>query len=54
MRNCHEEPLGEVEGVLPGETALARAAHESLAGDRGGLGVMGVRIGTPHVGRFGA
>jgi manganese transport protein len=32
-----EETIRGVEGVLPGESATARAAHESLKGDRRGL-----------------
>ena len=37
MKERHEDLLKEIEGVLPGETATARAAHESLKGDRRGL-----------------
>jgi manganese transport protein len=37
VRDRHEELLEEIEGVLPGETATARAAHESLKGDRRGI-----------------
>src|SRR5919107_1740227 len=37
MKDRHEDLLEEIEGVLPGETATARAAHESLKGDRRGL-----------------
>src|SRR5215208_6223235 len=32
-----EETIKAVEGVLPGESATARAAHESLKGDRRGI-----------------
>jgi manganese transport protein len=32
-----EDQIAEIEGVLPGETATARAAHQSLKGDRRGL-----------------
>jgi manganese transport protein len=32
-----ENQIAEIEGVLPGETATARAAHQSLKGDRRGL-----------------
>ena len=37
MKDLHEDHFEEIEGVLPGETATARAAHESLKGDRRGL-----------------
>ena len=37
MKDRHEDLLEEIEGVLPGETATARAAHESLKGERRGL-----------------
>lgn len=37
MRDRSEEFIKGVEGVLPGETATARAAHASLKGDRRGL-----------------
>ena len=35
--NGEEEYVAGVEGVLPGETATARAAHASLKGDRRGI-----------------
>ena len=37
MKERSAEIIDGVEGVLPGETATARAAHESLKGDRRGL-----------------
>jgi manganese transport protein len=37
MRERKEEVIRGVEGVLPGESATARAAHESLKGNRRGL-----------------
>jgi manganese transport protein len=37
-RNGGEKSIAGVEGVLPGETATARAAHASLEGKRRGLG----------------
>jgi manganese transport protein len=37
VKDRHEDPFEEIEGVLPGETATARAAHESLKGDRRGF-----------------
>src|SRR5215211_5989341 len=36
--NGGDKVAAGVEGVLPGETATARAAHASLAGERRGLG----------------
>jgi hypothetical protein len=33
-RKGGDEVVAGVEGVLPGETATARAAHASLAGER--------------------
>src|SRR5215204_1780361 len=37
MSGRADEVLRGVEGVLPGESATARAAHESLKGDRRGI-----------------
>lgn len=37
VKERSDEFIEGVEGVLPGETATARAAHESLKGDRRGL-----------------
>ena len=37
LRNGNGELVAGVEGVLPGETATARAAHASLKGERRGL-----------------
>jgi manganese transport protein len=37
VKDRHEDLFEEIEGVLPGETATARAAHESLKGDRRGF-----------------
>src|SRR5918996_1588487 len=37
MSGRADEVIGGVEGVLPGESATARAAHESLKGDRRGI-----------------
>src|SRR5215212_5411728 len=36
-RNGDDELVAGIEGVLPGETVTARAAHESLKGDRRGI-----------------
>jgi manganese transport protein len=37
VKDRHEDLFEEIEGVLPGESATARAAHESLKGDRRGF-----------------
>src|ERR687892_1570285 len=37
MSGRTDEVIRGVEGVLPGESATARAAHESLKGDRRGI-----------------
>src|SRR5688572_9375166 len=37
MSGRADEVIRGVEGVLPGESATARAAHESLKGDRRGI-----------------
>jgi manganese transport protein len=37
VKERHEDLVEGIEGVLPGESATARAAHESLKGDRRGL-----------------
>src|SRR5215204_5676580 len=44
-----EETIRGVEGVLPGESATARAAHQSLKGDRRGLRALWPFLGPAFV-----
>ena len=44
------EVVAGVEGVLPGETATARAAHATLRGERRGLRVLWPLLGPAFVG----
>src|ERR687884_978109 len=48
-RNGNGELVAGVEGVLPGETATARAAHASLKGDRRGLAKLWPFLGPAFV-----
>jgi len=44
-----EETIRDVEGVLPGESATARAAHQSLQGDRRGIRKLWPFLGPAFV-----
>src|SRR5215216_6067647 len=48
-RNGNDELVAGVEGVLPGETATARAAHASLRGERKGLRALWPFLGPAFV-----
>jgi manganese transport protein len=48
-RNGDDEVAAGVEGVLPGETATARAAHASLRGERKGLRALWPFLGPAFV-----
>jgi manganese transport protein len=48
-RNGGDEVAAGVEGVLPGETATARAAHASLRGERKGLRALWPFLGPAFV-----
>ena len=48
-RNGDDEITAGVEGVLPGETATARAAHASLAGERKGLRALWPFLGPAFI-----
>ena len=48
-RNGGEEVVAGVEGVLPGETVTARAAHEALRGKRRGLRALWPFLGPAFV-----
>jgi manganese transport protein len=48
-RKGGDEVVAGVEGVLPGETATARAAHASLAGERKGLRALWPFLGPAFV-----
>src|SRR5215211_1612669 len=48
-RNAGNEVAAGVEGVLPGETATARAAHASLRGERKGLQALWPFLGPAFV-----
>src|SRR5215218_4759145 len=48
-RNGNDELVAGVEGVLPGETATARAAHASLRGERKGLQALWPFLGPAFV-----
>jgi len=47
--NGSEETIKAVEGVLPGETATARAAHASLKGERRGLSKLWPFLGPAFI-----
>jgi len=48
-RNGDDEVVAGVEGVLPGETATARAAHASLRGERKGLRALWPFLGPAFI-----
>jgi manganese transport protein len=49
LRNGNGELVAGVEGVLPGETATARAAHASLKGERRGLARLWPFLGPAFI-----
>src|SRR3712207_9297250 len=48
-RSARNEVIAGAEGVLPGETATARAAHASLAGERKGLRALWPFLGPAFI-----